>query len=38
VLHLLIKLGLRGEEAFALRNNDVEPCRLRIDEAFIEPK
>lgn len=36
VLRLLIQLGLRGEEVFALRHNDVEPGRLRIDEAFVE--
>jgi integrase len=35
-LHLLIQLGLRSEELFALRRNDVIGDMLRIDEAIVE--
>ncbi len=36
VLGVLIQLGLRGEEVFALRRNDVIGDKLRIDEAIVE--
>lgn len=35
-LRLLIQLGLRSEELFALRRNDVIGDMLRIDEAIVE--
>lgn len=36
VLRIFIDCGLRPQELFALRRNDVEPLRLRIDEALKE--
>jgi integrase len=33
---ILIQLGLRSEELFALRRNDVIEDMLRIDEAIVE--
>ncbi len=35
-LRILIQLGLRSEELFALRRNDVVGDTLRIDEAIVE--
>jgi integrase len=35
-LRILIQLGLRSEELFALRRNDVIGDMLRIDEAIVE--
>jgi integrase len=35
-LRILIQLGLRSEELFALRRNDVVGDMLRIDEAIVE--
>jgi integrase len=36
VVRIFIQLGLRPEELFALRRNDVQGDQLRIDEALIE--
>jgi integrase len=36
VLRLFIDCGLRAQELFALRVNDLEPLQLRIDEALHE--
>jgi hypothetical protein len=33
---MAIQLGLRPEELFALRRNDVQGDQLRVDEALIE--
>ena len=35
-IRLLVQLGLRSEELFALRRNDVRPSELVIDEAIVE--
>jgi integrase len=34
ILRLFVSCGLRPQEAFALRGNDIEPGRLRVDEAL----
>jgi integrase len=36
IMRILIQLGLRPEEVFALRHNDVVGDQLRIDEAIVE--
>ena len=36
MLRILIQLGLRSEELFALRRNDIDGDTLRIDEAIVE--
>jgi integrase len=36
VLRIFIDAGLRAQELFALRANDVQPLRLRVDEALKE--
>jgi integrase len=38
VLRIFINCGLRPGELFALREDDVEPGQLRIDEAVKEPE
>jgi integrase len=38
VLRIFIQLGLRPEEVFALRRNDVIGDQLRVDEALVEGK
>jgi integrase len=35
---MLVQLGLRPEELFALRGDDVQEDQLRIDEALVEGK
>jgi len=35
-IRLLVQLGLRSEELFALRRNDVRPSELVVDEAIVE--
>jgi integrase len=35
-VRLLIQLGLRSEELFALRRKDVQASGLVIDEAFVD--
>ncbi|MBZ5611451.1 MAG: tyrosine-type recombinase/integrase [Acidobacteriia bacterium] len=37
-VRLLVQLGLRSEELFALRRNDVRAAELVIDEAIVEGK
>lgn len=37
-IRLLVQLGLRSEELFALRRNDVRPGELIIDEAIVNGK
>jgi integrase len=36
IIRILIQLGLRSEELFALRRDDVNGDMLRIDEAIVE--
>lgn len=36
IVRMFIQLGLRPEEMFALRRNDIDGDRLRIDEALVE--
>jgi len=36
IVRMFIQLGLRPEEMFALRRDDVKEDRLRIDEALVE--
>jgi integrase len=36
IVRMFIQLGLRPEEMFALRRNDVEGDQLRIDEALVQ--
>lgn len=36
IVRMFIQLGLRPEEMFALRRDDVQGDRLRIDEALVE--
>ena len=36
ILRMFIQLGLRPEELFALRRNDLVADQLRIDEALVE--
>lgn len=38
IVRMFIQLGLRPEEAFALRRDDVESDALRIDEAIVDGK
>ena len=38
IVRLFIQLGLRPEELFALRRDDVRGARLRIDEALVSGK
>jgi integrase len=38
IVRMFIQLGLRPEEMFALRRDDVEGDQLRIDEALVEGK
>ena len=33
---ILVQLGLRAEELFALRRNDIHGDRLRVDEAIVD--
>ena len=36
IVRMFIQLGLRPEEMFALRRNDIEGDQMRIDEALVE--